>query len=269
MNLRWREEPPALRVACAEAICLHNHNMTKYLLLDANVVAALYLPHSNRSGLVRDRIRTIYEARISGGEDLFFYLPNFCVAEVFGVFMKHSFGSWNGHVKKTIDTRVYDRLVAQFQSDIHNANVIYHLELSRYHVLGVNLVAPIDHYFQFRRRRSGDKRQIAPMGTYDHMIISMGCQLTKIHGVGSVAIVSADDRLTEILSKCQSNIPKSTIKKLRLDKCQDIVGIPFRPDSFPSGINLKSCSDAQLRDFFGNWPLTVGKVPKYYRHVRA
>ena len=153
----------------------------------------------------------------SGESEHFFYLPNFCVAEVFSVFMKHTFGTWNNHVKKkgTIDTRVYRSLVNQFEADIHNGAFIYHYELSRYHVLGINLVAPVDHYYRFRR---GKRRQVAPMGTFDHLIISMGIHLAHIHGRENVAIISADDRLTDILKKCVGGISSATERKLKLDR---------------------------------------------------
>ena len=106
-------------------------------------------------------------------------------------------------------------------------------------------------------------------GTYDHMIISMGIQLVKLHGQGSVAIVSGDDRLINILNKCRSDIPAATQRKLRLDKCEEITGVPFKPESFPLGLNLKESTKAELESFFGKWPLTVGKVPAHYRYVRA
>ena len=240
----------------------------KYVLLDANVVAAFYLPHVHRFQNARDRIKIIFDAARSNGEEIFLYLPNFCVAEVFGVFMKHSFSSWNRYVTRTIDTRIYDSLVKQFQSDIHNGSLIYHYELNRYHVLGINLVAPVDHYFQHRRRIPGRGTNLVPMGTLDQLIISMGVQLVRLHGEKNVAIVSADDRLTEIASKCKSNIPPATIKKLKLDRCEAIVGVPFAPQSFPVPLNLKSCTIRQLSDFFGRWPLNVGELPNYYRHVR-
>ncbi len=89
---------------------------------DSNVTAGYYLPRSLNSKKARDRIETIFDSVRSGESDHFFYLPNFCVAEVFSVFMKHTFGTWNSHVKKkgTIDTRAYRSLVKQFETDIHN-----------------------------------------------------------------------------------------------------------------------------------------------------
>ena len=93
-----------------------------YLLLDTNVTAGYYLPRSLNSERAKKRIEIIFDSVRSGETDHFFYLPNFCVAETFSVFMKHSFGTWNSHLKRkgTIDTRVYKSLVRQFEEDIHN-----------------------------------------------------------------------------------------------------------------------------------------------------
>lgn len=239
-----------------------------YLLLDANVTAGYYLPRSLSSKKARDRIEIIFDSVRSGRSDFFFYLPNFCVAEVFSVFMKHSFGAWNSHVKKkgTIDTRVYMSLVKQFQDDIHNGKFIYHYELSRYHVLGINLVAPVDHYFRFRR---GKKRNVTPMGTFDHLIISMGIHLCRIHGRDNVAVISSDDRLTDILQKCCDGIHRKTKKKLHLQNTEELTGIPFEPATFPRGVNLKSATEKELGEVFGSWPLAVGSVGPVYRWKRV
>jgi hypothetical protein len=244
-----------------------------YVLLDANVTAAYYLRRSTTSTRVANRIEIIFDSVRSGERKHFFYLPNFCVAEVFSVFMKYCFGSWNRHVKgETIDTRHYNRIVKQFESDIHNGKFIYHYELARYHVLGINLVAPVDHYFRISRDRRGKdgkvrKRPVNPMSTLDHLIISMGIHLGHIHGVENVAIVSADDRLTNILAKCKTKIPPATIRMLKLDKCGELTGREFKPDIFPKHVNLRTASESNLRAVLGEWPLPVGSVPAVGRYL--
>ena len=207
-------------------------------------------------------------------------LVNFCVAEVFGVFMKYSFGKWNPHVSSrgAIDTRVYKSLVKQFQDDIHNGKFLYHYELSRYHVLGINLVAPIDHYFRVSRKRlaKGKKRasekkvnpNVTPMGTLDHLIISMGVHLAKIHGRNDTVLVSADDRLTEILRKCKSSIPEATLKKLCLNGVEKLTGTPFCPSTFPRHVNLKTATIPELKRVFGQWPLPVKRFKRPYRYTQ-
>jgi len=235
-----------------------------YLLLDANVTAAYYLPLCTKSKNVARRIENIFNSIRSKEANHFLYLPNFCVAEVFGVFMKYSFGSWNRQVRKTIDTRIYRSLVEQFQNDIHNGQFIYHYELSRYHILGINLVAPIDHYYQISRKN----KNVIPSGTFDHLIISMGIHLAHIHGSENVTLISADDRLIEILAKCRKGIPWNTRQKLKLNDAESLTGRKFQPKSFPRYVNLKRAKKNELSDIFGIWPLPVGKMQKVYRLIK-
>lgn len=240
----------------------------KYLLLDTNVIAAYYLPRSTKHKKLRDRAELLLDAIRTGQFDAFLYVPNFCVAETFSVFMKYGFSDWNKrHVKGgTLDLRVYQSLVTQFQKDIHNGHFFYHYELSRYHILAINLVAPIDHYFQISK---GKKNQ-SPSGTFDQLIIAMGIHLAAIHGHDNVTIVSADDRLISILRKCGSEISQNTIKMLRLDKAKELTGIPFSPRSFPSGLNLKSATKKELEAAFAGWPFEKKSLPeKVYRHLNV
>lgn len=242
-----------------------------YILLDANVTAAYYLPRSTTSKKMAARSKILFDSVRSRATDHFFYLPNFCVAEVFSVFMKYAFASWNSHVKKagpTIDKRVFASLRKQFQADIHNGKFIYHYELSRYHILGMNLVAPVDHYFKVSRVRSKKQRPVSPMGTFDHLIISMGIHLAHIHGNESVIVVSGDRRLTNVLAKCKSNIPAATVRKLKLDIAEELTGRRFQPSIFPKHVNLVSATDSELRQAFGVWPLPVGHIPPAYRWAK-
>jgi hypothetical protein len=214
------------------------------------------------------RIKVIFDSARTGESDFFFYIPNFCIAETFSVFMKHAFGKWNTHVKKAggrIDRRVYESLVKQFQADIHNGAFLNQYELSRYHVLGINLVAPIDHHFQITR--GGAKRHV-PSGTFDHLLISMGLQLAKIHGPDNVIIVSSDMRLCKVLDKCRSGLKANVVKKLKLRIGENVTGRAYSPSLYPSCINLVSAKTRDLVHAFGRWPLPVGIVRRVYRWTR-
>lgn len=239
-----------------------------YLLLDANIAAAYYLPRSIDSKKARSRIENLLNSIRSGGTKHFLYIPNFCVAEVFSVFAKHAFGRLNPHVKNkgTIDKRVYASLCKQFARDIHNGRFFYHYELSRYHILGIDLVAPIDHYYKISK---GFEKRHIPAGTFDHLIISMGIHLAHIHGSNEVCIVSTDDRLIKILEKCRSSIPSKTIKKLKLDIAEEFTGKPFSPSTFPKGINLKTARKEDLKNLFGTWPPFIQQRPNVYRWMRV
>jgi hypothetical protein len=235
-----------------------------YGLLDANVTAAYYLAHSTRSAKVVERIRTIVDSVRTKATDHFLYIPNICIAETFSVLMKYAFGKWNPHVKKTrmgttIDKRVYRGLIRQFQRDIHNGAVFYQYELSRYHILAQDLVAPID--YQHTR---GPKRHV-PMGTFDHLYIAMGIHLTHIHGPERVVLLTADDRVANIVGRCRRGIPANIVRKLKLDIAEEVTGRKFGPGLFPRCLNLKTATKAELEEAVGAWPLPVKGTPDVYR----
>jgi len=238
-----------------------------YFLLDTNVTVGYYLPRSLNSIKARERIEIIFDSVRSKASSYFFYLPNFCIAEVFGVFAKHCFGRWNPHIKNigTIGTPAYVKLVKQFQDDIHNGKFLYHYELSRYHILAVDLVAPIDHYFKIAK---STKKYVVPMKTFDHLIIAMGIHLAHIHGADKVCILSADDRLTTILAKCKRKISSTTLRRLKLKTAEDITGRQFGPSIFPQHLNLNTATKSELIKIFGTWPLEIGRLPWVYRYTK-
>ena len=242
--------------------------MRKFILLDANVVVAYYLPRATNSSKTSKLSREIIESVRSKATDNFFYIPNFCVAEVFSAFYKHAYSRWNLHVKKhgPIDKRVLNTVRNQFRNDIHNASLFYHYELSRYHVITVDLISPINHYYKMGRKAKG-KKHSSPASTFDQLIISMGMHLVKIHGLDNVAIMTTDDRIEKIVNKCKTVIGSKVHKKLKLDEPSKFIGIPFTPDSFPKIINLKNVSVEELKSFFGMWPLPERKyaVPKFLK----
>jgi hypothetical protein len=236
-----------------------------YALLDANVTAGYYLARSLNSRCAQERITNIIDSVRTGASNHFFYIPNFCIAETFGVFMKHAFGKWNPHVKKnTIDKRVYEHLVKQFQADIHNGRVLYQYELSRYHVLATNLVAPIDHYYQHTR---GKKRHV-PMGTFDHLYVAMGIHLAHIHGTENVVLLTADDRVANIVGRCRAGIAANTVRKLKLKIAEEVTGKAFSSALFPRCLNLKTAKTSELMAVFGKYPLPVNGEPRSYRYEK-
>ena len=232
----------------------------KYLLIDANIAAGYYLPRAVSDQETAKRIEIILDNAREKKDDFFVYIPNFCIAETISVFIKHSFGKWNKHVRNNpIDTRVYKSLIKSFQSDIHNGKFINHYELNRYHILGINFVAPFDHYYQLNRKKGNSKNNPTPAGTFDHLIISMGIQLAKIHKPENVFILTTDYRLAKILDKCKSKIEKSTLDKLKINIAEEICSRDFSKHLFPEHLDLKQCSTKDLKKVFGEWPLDYSK----------
>ena len=234
-----------------------------YIVLDTNLVVGYYLPRALNHQQARERVRTLVDSVRSGESEHFFYIPNIVIAEAFSIFAKYSFGRYNRHVVRnggTIDTRVYQSLCRQFHTDIHNGRLFYQLELNRYHVLGIDLVAPIDHYFKIQRTQ----RYAQPAGTFDQIIVAMGIHLGHLHGVENVLLATADTRLTQLVSKCRSNIPATTVERLKLARAEDVAGKRFSRDLFPEAIHIGNARVSDLQRLFGQWPLPVGNLGGRY-----
>ncbi len=235
-----------------------------YCLFDASVIAPYYYPKSHKSPKVAERARILIESVRSGGSEHFFYIPNFCIAEVFSTFMKYAYSDWNKDTRSgRIHQIVHRSLRTQFQEDIHNAKLFYHYELSRYHIIAINLVAPLDHYYKMSRGTGK-----TPAGTYDQLIIAMGVHLVKMHGAGNVVVITADERLAKIIEKCRCRIPPSVSRRLRLKEASEFTGIQFRPSSFPLVLDLKRTKKTQLKGIFGEWPLHIKKRYKRPYHIK-
>jgi hypothetical protein len=64
---------------------------SRFVLLDANVVAGYYLPESLDWKRARPRIKELIDSvRAEASPEVFLYIPSICIAEVFGVFHKYT-----------------------------------------------------------------------------------------------------------------------------------------------------------------------------------
>lgn len=226
----------------------------RYLLLDASVLAAYYLPQSaRRFPKLAERARLLIDSvRANLSPDVRLLTPSFCVAETFGVLTKYRFGRWNEQVKDPINDLTYWRARLALRNDIHNGRLIQQIELSRYHILATDLISPVDHHFQFYRSRKAKKRKV-PMGTFDHLIIGMAIHLAKSRGIGNVGVITADHRLGHILNRARL-VKRATAARLGLLRASHDLGLQFTPDVYPSALNLATAKDELLASELGQWP---------------
>lgn len=242
----------------AKAVQIENR---RFLLLDANVVAGYYLPESLGSTKARDRIRIVIESvRNLGRPDIFLYIPSLCIPEVFSVFAKYHLSTWNNHVKKVfpkgLKKSMYQKIRKRFRDDVHNGALLQQVELTRYHIQATDLISPVDANFEHYRTRSKAKknRHKMMMGAADHTIIGMGVQLSKIHGRNNFAIVTADNRLADILTKATS-VNRNTAKRIGLVETASELGLNYGPNIYPRVINLAKITKGDLATYFQAWPL--------------
>jgi len=230
------------------------NNPDKYILLDANVLVGYYLPEAV-SSRVAHRIESILECCRKGKcREWYLLVPNLVIAEVFTTFAKYCYATWNSHVKKALpdglDQRRYKRVCRIFHQHIHNGQFLHQVELNRYHILAVDLIAPIDNHYQFYR---GKRRRKTPMGTADILILAMGIHLNHQFGHQRFLIVTADRRMTDICGRAAS-MNKNTAERLGIVQKANDLGYGYHPQLYPTIVNLAGATRGDLERDLGVWP---------------
>lgn len=241
----------------------------KVLLWDASVVIPYYVPEGARNGTAASRVPIILDAVRHHRLEALCLIPNIVVAEVFTAFDRLCYSSWDAQVNKmfggagkTLHTKKYRTARKSFQADIHNGALFYQHDLGRYHILGLDLIAPVDKHRKFYR-----KKDVRSMGASDLLIGSMALHLVRCHGRENVRLLTADRRMHAIFERACSKLKPETAKELGLiDKAKELGFGPWSGDLYPYVLDLERCSDKALEAFFGVWPLptrkTRGKDPK-------
>jgi hypothetical protein len=158
--------------------------------------------------------------------------------------------------------RLYRSAHSKFRKDIHNGALFYQYELNRYHILALDLIAPVDKYKKFYRTE-----RVRSMGASDLLVGAMGMHLTKIHGRQNVVVLTSDRRMDAIFGNACPRLNRNTAKMLGLiEKAQELGFGEWSRELYPYVIDLERCVDAKLLEFFGEWPLntrkTRGRDPK-------
>jgi hypothetical protein len=219
----------------------------RYVLLDASVVIDYFIsdPRKVRSS---GRINTIVESvRKRAVDEVVLLIPNVCIPEVFGAFAKHALSTWNRQSLR-LDRRRYRTLRDAFRRYLHNGAVFQQYELTRYHVLATDLIAPVDHWYRLQHRNA------QPMGAIDHLVLAMGVSLCRLNGHDAVAILTSDARMSRAVRRAKSLSASQTAALNLLGRASEL-GYRWRPEIYPRVIDLQRMPDSALRDLFGAWPL--------------
>lgn len=235
----------------------------KFLLWDASAIIPYYVPEAAVSPKARNRVCNLIDAARHHHIDAQFFIPNIVVAEVFVAFDRLCYSSWDpqvfrkfGGTGRALHQSKYRAVRRRFRNDIHNGALFYQYELNRYHILGLDLIAPVDKYRQFYR--SG---HIRSMGASDLLVGSMAVHLARIHGKANAALITTDRRMEAIFSKACPRLNRNTATKLGLTAAAQELGFGrWGAGVYPPVIDIARCTDARLREWFGEWPLPTNKV---------
>lgn len=237
--------------------------MTLYTLWDASVVIPCYVPEATRNSTAAARAKIILDSVRHHRTDAFCYIPNIVVAEVFAAFDREFYSSWDpqiyskyGGQGKSLHGGKYKKARREFRRDIHNGVLLYQLELNRYHILALDLIAPVDKYRKFYRTSN-----VRSMGASDLLIGAMALHLAKVHGRDNIRLLTADRRMKAIFETAGPSVHPNTRRKMDLASKAKALGFgEWSPEMYPRVLDLERCSTTELSDFFGVWPLATRKL---------
>lgn len=239
----------------------------KFLLWDASVIIPYYLSQTSKNKKAMSRSKLILDSVRNHRLDAFCFIPNIVIAEVFTAFARDHYSAWDKQITRkykggTLDARLFNKAREKFRNDIHNTALFYQYDINRYHILALDLIAPIDKYRKYYR-----KGHVKSMGASDLLIGAMGMHMSKIHGHNNSTILTADRRMKAIFDDACRKLSKKKAHKLKLDKVsKELKFGEWNGKMYPNVIDLQRCKDSELIKFFGEWPLKTrkirGKAPK-------
>lgn len=179
----------------------------KYYLFDSSAALHFYIPHPNPK--VKDTLAYLLSQKISG--NAFFYIPIFCIAEIFNTLAKHHYRT------QEINKSDYDDAVKKLKDHIRNRQFFYPYSMDRYHNLNTDVIFPVEHTTDTEftvtglppTTTAGDLNiELASRNQHDHVgryhlstlditIIAMGIELRRVHDK-NFALISKDKRLIKI-----------------------------------------------------------------------
>lgn len=218
----------------------------RYILVDAGIAAAAFAPKTTRSQKLVSRSATLLLGK-SSMFDAQLLIPNFCIGETFAVFEKYRWGAkWNKHVNPAMKLTPSEFRSARkyFHDAIHNGTRLLQVALDRYHILCLDLVAPINAAYRIKRDR-GKKKYVSPAGTYDLTLLAMGIWLQKQFGEATFMIVTGDERLA-LVSKRAKSVALSQAMKAHLSHVASTMSMAYGPDIYPQVLDIARCSRADL-----------------------
>ncbi len=174
---------------------------------------------------------------------------------------KYRFCTWHGPLRSNPSGKLSSAEYSKARDSMANAvknRLIERLSHDHEHVLFSGLVSPINNSHQIRRKNrgamKGNDRIKPPMGAADCLIAGLTVHLVSQLGLKSVLLVTADQRLADVINRAKRLNP-STAERLGLMDVAKQVGLDWSPKLYPHCVNLNKATDAELQTVFGGWPL--------------
>jgi hypothetical protein len=170
-----------------------NQHPKHYYLLDASYICRLVQDCISEGDSLAIPFHDITANVIERGD--FYYIPQFCIAEVFNTFAKWRYCTSESDKSDKRNTTLtpdqYKQVNESFKILIRDRLVLYAYDLHRYHNLNCDKIFETEHTIQREKNKGW-------LSTYDILIIAMAMELQRIHGKNNIKILSCDERLVKI-----------------------------------------------------------------------
>ena len=238
----------------------------RHVVLDANVLSVFLHPGSTHNEHVRERSRLLLQAGLNAcWPGIRLYTPAICIAEAMGVLDKYRFCTWFNPVRADPSRRLSatDHEYARtYLAEAVRNHRIEQLDQEPNHVLLAGLVSPVNARYQIRRKVKGRQSKVKPpMSAADCLIAGLAIHLVSRIGRDSVILVTADQRLADVLTKARGlKPPKANV--LGLTTVAEQAGLEWSPGLYPNCINIQRATDADMKKALGSWPLPTQPLVK-------
>jgi hypothetical protein len=232
---------------------LGNSLAKKHVLIDACVAAAAFAPRTTRSSHFVKRAANLLRGTSTDFEPQLL-IPSFCIGETFAVFEKYRWGaSWNRHVnaKTRLTPGKFRSVRDAFHQAIHNGTKLLQVELNRYHVLCLDLIAPINAAYRIKRDRT-IKKNVNPASTYDLLVVAMGIWLQRLHGAQDFLVATGDERVALMVKRAKS-VSLGRPMRHHLTGVASRIGLTYGPEIYPTVIDLVHARKADLETVLPGW----------------
>lgn len=241
-----------------DLIAMHRH-----VVVDTNLLADYLHPAAARSPRVADRVRVLFDAvLVAKWTDIKVYVPAIAVAEAISVLDKYRFCRWHGPAKKNPAVRLHTAEYKRAQNLLHQAVTKRQLEQIDHepcHVVLASLLSPVNHIYQYRRKRAHSHKVRPPMGSADCMIGGAAILLGSRVGFDKTRLLTADQRLADVMTKCR-NLTQWRAAGLGLPPIAEGAGLAWAPSMYPITLNLRTAREKDLRAALGGWPLPTTQL---------
>ncbi len=191
------------------------------------------------------------------------HVPAICLAEVQCVLDKYRYCGWNGPASKDRSKRLTKAeyvAASKRLAQIAGSRRVHRFDVSQDHLKMVSLVSVVNQKYKVRRwtqrsdRTSNNSRVVPPMGTADCIVAAHAIDIGSKVGVGSVAVITTDKRLRDVLNRC-SSLTQRKAESLSMNQIAHIAGFDWSQSLYPKCVHIGEATVDELRDALGSWPL--------------